>query len=334
MTQGERDDAHRSGDEKSTDKRDPKDAQPPITGWRKALSELDGPLTFIKNLSLFSLVAVIATAFFQFNQWSIDKTLDRAKSDYALATQTFDELIGTLAKAQNLQQIVYFLYKAAANAPQDQAVYFHKQAQNVAIEYAKIRMELRTGIDRLFYKAQLYIDWASDLDDNRTLASTRYSFAPVGSNVAPSGAKADTLSDAKLDGAGFKCTDKKAVPDYVVFTDLKPVPMGPIIVDWRSAKHQLVIFYHCFDELHQAILPARIWAATDPATPGTGQPSKTAATALAGPVEAAMDNQVIRINGLSMLVMTRIEQIRRLNALPSFFDYYLRNRDRIVTQPG
>lgn len=305
------------------------DNPPPPTGWRKSLSTVDGPLKFIKDLSLFSLVAVIATAFFQFNQWSIEKTLDRAKTDYTLAIQTFDELIGTLAKAQNLQQILYYLHKAAGTSP-DQALYFQKQAHDIATEYGKARLELRTGIDRLLYKAQLYVDWASDLDANQTLASTRYRFDPIRSQVA----KAGTISEGKLDGAGFDCAAKNAVPNYTAFTDLKAEPVGSVMIDWRSTKHQLVIFYHCFDELHGAILPARIWATKEPASPADAQPSKSIVASLEPKVEPAMHNQVIRINGLSMLVMTRIEQIRRLNALPSFFDFYLRNRDRIVTQPG
>lgn len=296
------------------------EAVPPPEGWRKAVGKFDGTLKFVKDLSLFSLVAVIAMAFFQYNQWSIEKTLDRAKSDYDLATQTFDELIKDLSKAQNLQEILFFTYKGAAGASPDRASFYLRQSQDTYEEYAAARLGLRTGMDRLVYKTQLYIDWASDLDADKTLGSTRYKFDPI--------------SDAKLDLAGFDCAAPMSVPDYKNFGDLKSMKVGDVSLDWRSAKHQLVVFYHCFDELHARLLPVRVWASTDIATGPAPSPAKVEADALSERVQLIMDNQVLRLNGFSMLTMTRIEQIRRLNALPSFLDFYLRNRDRIVINPG
>lgn len=285
-------------------------------GWQGLVAQLDGPLKYVRSLSLFSVVAVIGMAFFQFNQWSIEKTLDRAKTDYDLATQTFDDVVKTLANAQKLQEILFFTYRGAAGAPPERAPFYVHQAQAVYKDYTTARMELRTGMDRLIYRAQLHIDWASDLDADQTLSSNRYRFDPI--------------SETGLDAAHFDCADPRSVPNYDRFADLTAITVGDMVVDWRSVKHQLVVFYHCFDAIHDLLFPVRVWASGDAPESPRPLPTQADAGALSVRVLPIMDKQVLRLNGISMLALTRIEQIRRLNALPSFLDYYLRNRDRIV----
>ena len=293
-------------------------AQPAGDGWRGRLASLDGTFGFLKNLSLFSLIAVIAAAFFQFNQWSIEKSLERAKTDHELALKAFETSMDQLSRAQNLQEILFFTYQGAAGAPQERSAYFMARGKEAFDDYSKARRDLRIEIDELVNKSQLYIDWASDLNADKSLKSQRYAFDPISSN--------------RLDANNFNCAAPASVPDYSSFQTLTTESFGDLQVDWRSAKHQLVIFYHCFNKLHGMLFAARLWASGQlPANPSS-LPSETEAGKLSDKVQPILDNQVQRLNGLSMLMMTRVEQIRRLNELPSFFDFYFRSRDRILPE--
>lgn len=285
-------------------------------GWRGVFTRLEGSLGFLKNLSLFSLAAVIAAAFFQFNQWSIEKSLDRAKTDYDLAIHAFEKAVDQLSKAQNLQETLFLTYHGAAGAPAERATYHMARAKEAFADYASAQRDLRIEIDELIYNTQLYIDWASDLDSDKSLTSYRYGFDP--------------LNNDKLNAVKFDCAAPSSVPDYSSFDKLGANVFDGIVVDWRSAKHQLVVFYHCFDELNARLFPVRLWASGNLPDSSARLPDVANASDITAQVRPILDNQIQRLNALSMLMLTRIEQIRRLNELPSFFDFYFRSRDRIL----
>lgn len=260
----------------------------------------------LKDVGVIGLAgAILATAFgtvFQYSRWIVEQRLERNAEDFKAASGTFDNLILDLAKAQTLQETMFFLHHEAAQATDTQQLKFlRKRAGEILPEYEKTRLELRQKIDSMLFSVQRHLDWASDPNRRNATAAT--------------GGTSDPLSYGKLKEIDFNCLDELSLPNFPNEQALKPVPFVGFAIDWRSIKHHLVVYNYCFRRIHEMMEPARMWGTVGNET--TPPPPLPAATTL----RKHLDNNIQRLNGLSMLGMIQVERVRELNMPPGLMFY-------------
>jgi len=142
-------------------------------------------------------------------------------------------------------------------------------------------------------KAELYIDWASDLNRIPT------------ANGKPT---SDNIDMSLLNAYGFDCENN--MPSFqnsdVTLTNPKNNP-ATLTVDWYSAKHNVLAIETCFEITHEAMTPVLQWASGS-----TVDPAKrtTFLTTNFDVFSLRASNQVLRLNALMSLVMFDIDKIR------------------------
>lgn len=250
--------------------------------------------------------AAVGTAF-QYARWHVEQQLERHAEDFKAATKTFDTLNTELSKAQTLQEMLYFTYSEAAGpVTQQQMRFLRDRAAVVFPQYEDQRMLMRQKMDSLIFDVQRHLDWAS-APQHRDLS-------------AATGVAKDPLSYGKLKVAKFDCTPEQSMPHFPDLTTLDVVRFDGFDIDWKSIKHHLVVYNYCFRKIHDALEPVRVWAAA-------AKETTLPATALdpAPDLKTQLDNNVQRLNGISMLGMIQVERVRELNTPPDPF-YYVRAR--------
>jgi hypothetical protein len=242
-----------------------------------------------------------------------DKVRDQAKADMTAATDTFVDISNAFAQAQALQEIVYFNFRDAVRlyrkAKQDDADTAKKHmiteaGKKAFDDYVKARTALREKSGIYARKAELYIDWASNLKHD---PAAKYEL------------NQDPLTQTLLGVYNFNCDtnlprfkaseaeqiaereDKCAKPSA---TAKQYCNKGPVKIDWQSAKHHVVTMYYCFDLSHNDLEAARIWAA------GSEIDATLAKNEKADQIESNLNNQVLRLNAFMSLTMSQLETIR------------------------
>lgn len=271
-----------------------------------------GRKSFFSRLKDIGLIGIAGTIFaaavgtaFQYARWYVEEKLERNADDFTAATRTFDSMNVELAKAQTLQEVIYFTYADAMEPhPPQKLKYLRERAAATFPAYEAQRMMLRQKIDAIIFDAQRHLDWASAPQHRDMSAST--------------GAAKDPLSYGKLKQAKFDCTGEASMPHFPDEKTLDVVSFKGFDIDWRSIKHHLIVFNYCFRQVHDAIEPARVWAAgaQDASQPPLPAPPPAA-------TRQQLDNNVQRLNGISMLGMIQVERVRGLNTPPDLF-YFLR----------
>jgi hypothetical protein len=314
-----------------------RDSAPQPVTWRSRLGSFffktNRVLTYAKGLPVITLIGSLLVGYFQFLGAYQDKVSAQAKDDMSEATSTFLEISNSFAKAQTLQQILFFDFAAALDNKTDgntQALET-ADAQKIYPDYQETRNALRQNSDLLARKAELYLDSASDYA--RDPAETR----------TPS---TDPLDQSLLGAYNFDCDDPNNHPDFAkaersiqkgvpgkpaeapcpvdksqwnndppgTFVDLcartddgKLIPNKPAItIHWYSAKHQLLAMHYCFQILHSRLLAARDWASKSELSPAL----KEKFAAERGQIQGALDQQVLRLNSFMSLAMFQLDNIR------------------------
>jgi hypothetical protein len=226
----------------------------------------------VKGLSLVTVLSSLAVGYFQYLSAYQEKVGSQAREDMASATATFTEISRAFSEMQGLQQTLYSDFTRAVRERSDasEQALGTKNAHAISERYEKARIALRENIDVLTRKAEVYIDWASDM--YRDAADKR--------NVDD-----DPLSQRVLRDYAFDCSDKynfpafgnvhasdgdalvKEVPDdkYCAIAEKRGVDAmtrprdafiricaGPNDKDakriyWYSAKHHVLTMHYCFE---------------------------------------------------------------------------------------
>lgn len=261
----------------------------------------------LKDVGIIGLVgAVLAALFgtaFQYSRWLVEQQLARNADDFKIATHTFNTLAEDLAKAQTLQETLYFTYRDALTPDNPEHLKFLRQrAAAIYVLYEAQRLAMRQRMDSLLFDVQRHLDWAS-APQFRDLA-------------AATGASRDPLSYGRLKQAKFDCLDKKkSIPHFPDQTSLGIENFGTFDVDWRSIKHHLIVYNFCFRQIHDEIEAIRVWAALPDST--DMRSNGVNAEGLA----QKLDNNVQRLNGISMLGLIQVERVRELNTPPGVLHF-------------
>lgn len=321
----------------SMPQRDPQQAppdgngDPPRAGTLSWVRKFDQGVDLVKGLSVFTVLSSIAVGYFQYLNAYQDKVSTQAKEDMASATASFTEISGAFSEIMALQRILYADFtnamKAAQSDSSDKAL-AAKNANDISATYEKARIALRQKIDILARKAEVFVDWASNIYRD-----------PAGKRNLDD----DPLTRSLLQEYGFDCSDKSNLPafgnvdapddksfreakdqDYCTLSDKRGVdnttnPQNAFIrlcprdgnkpparIYWYSAKHHVVTMHYCLEAIHDRLTPVRQWASKS-----DRDPAKEAEILKdTSRIDGEMDDLAKRLNAFNSLALHQMERIR------------------------
>jgi hypothetical protein len=297
------------------------------------------------SLSILTLIAGWFGTYIQYLNAYEQKVSATAQADMTAATGTFLEISGAYAEAQLQQQLIYFSFRDAwkANASAGEKKMATTTAQTGYPEYVKARNALRQNSIGYARKAELYIDWASDIGrdaaetkaiDGDPLTESALGVYDLDCDAPANFAHYQYDKDGKVDVSadddrierGF-CADPNQKDKQVAYKshtvlciyddNKKAIDHGKssLIINWHSAKHHLLVMQYCFDGVHGEIATARTWASNNEIS----DEEKTKFLADPDRHQASLDNEVVRLDKFMSLVMSQLERIRVKYRPSSFY---------------
>ena len=266
--------------------------------WRnlkRGVIRSEKELAFLKGAAILSLLGTLIGAYFQNLSAYEGKVATQAKDDLLAATEAFTEASVTLSTPLSLQERLVFGYFDAVDqrVDGDPNAYVTKNARALSVPYESAYTGLRQNIDLLARKAEIYLDWPSNLSHD------------AANNEPPT---ADPINRTALGAYNFDCDNN--VPNFTaggsrikLFNNDKT---DSIDFDWYSAKHNVLAIYYCFNVIQRRIRPIREWGANislDVDKQRSFNENKKN-------LEDQLTKQVIRLNVFLGLAMNRIDEIR------------------------
>jgi hypothetical protein len=323
-----------------------RETPPERPGLWKRIQEWDGQLSVAKGFTLVTLLTGFFGGYFQYLNSYEDKVSELARSDMAAATSTFLEISNAFAEAQLLQQLIFFDFADSLSESADAGDKgMVTQAGNDSFpNYLRARTALRQNSSVFAHKAEIYIDWASDLERDpatqQALGADPLTEALLGdydfdcdapANFAPFAAAGNRADPAPVTTACSADTGDNASgqrtslcarrPDTGDIDPNKP----PITIDWQSAKHHLLTMHYCFEIAHAEIETARVWASKN----DVGDDRIRKFRENQGKYKSSLNSQVVRLNALMSLAMSELERIRVKYRPSGFFCHVPLVRDAI-----
>jgi hypothetical protein len=326
----------------------PKVQSPPRGFWKNILG-FDSWLHSAASLSVVTLLAGWFGTYIQYLNSYEQKVSETARADMKDATATFEEISNAYAEVQMQQQLVYFNFVAANTAEATNKAMTTKAGQDAYPTYISERNALRKNSGIYVRKAELYIDWASNLDRD-----------PAGTTANDG----DPLTESLLGDYNFDCdarenfphyegenpagqTDKAATAQKLEYTEeasqkaclapnetQKQTVMGARTVicavddngkivhsrpsreiNWHSAKHHLLVMHYCFELTHGQLSTARIWASGN----DVSEQKKNDLLNNKSTYQNSLDHEVVRLDAFLSLVMSQLERIRVKYRPSSFY---------------
>jgi hypothetical protein len=276
-------------------------------GWwerfKSGVSVVDREVSFVKGLSLFTILSSVVVGYFQYVSAYQDKVKAEAEKQISDAQTTYADISATLSKAITLQQYLFFDYRdaVAENRDGDEHAMEAKHARSIYQPYDDLRVSLRESIDLLAHKVETTLDWRSN--PWRDAAT-----APIGD---------DPMTRLALGHYDFECDSEKYMPCFELGHTKVDVPPSKAVLkdipnakalglDWYSSKHQLLVLYYCFEVLHRRIATPLAWAA-----PGTvsAEAKKDFRDKSQATLES-LNREAVRLNMFMTLAARRVENIQ------------------------
>jgi hypothetical protein len=323
----------------------PRQALPASPGFWTRVQTFDGRLSIVKGFTAVTLLTGFFGGYFQYLNSYEDKVSTLAKADMQSATSTFVEISNAFAEAEMLQQLIYFDFKALLDAGTDAGEKgMVTQAGNSAFDsYVKARTALRQNSSVFAHKAEIYIDWASDLGRD---PATQQAL------------DGDPLTETLLGNYDFDCDAPRNFPNFAGGNRAAPAPAAPrcrgdyldvnnplrislcarrpdtgeidpnrpaITIDWQSAKHHVLVMHYCFEATHSEIHAVRIWASKNE----VGDDRVSQFRANEERYKSSLDGEVVRLNAFMTVAMSQLERIRLKYRPSGFFCHVPLVRDAI-----
>lgn len=259
--------------------------------WQPLKSFVSRQLSGITLIGVLGLLTTLIVAYFQNLSAYHDKVTTQAKDDMAAATQVFAEASTTLSNAISLQQrLITDFYNAQPNdAYKEDNAYPTRDARALYKQYLDAYAKLHENYDLLAHKAEIYLDWPSDLTHD------------AAQSITPT---LDPISMSTLGQTSFDC--EKHMPEFSGEKSRVPLT-DTLALDWNSAKHHVLAMQYCFDITHRNLTAALQWASQSAVDPAQ-RAALTEQEELLGQTRPV--NQVLRLNAFISLAMSEIEQIR------------------------
>jgi hypothetical protein len=308
--------------------------------WTR-VTAFDRRLSVAKGLTLVTLLTGFFGGYFQYLSSYEDKVGAQARADMDAATRTFVELSNSFAEAAMLQELIFYNFKASLGAEDDvgDKKMTAEAGSEIFPDYVKARTNLRKQSSIFAHKAEIDIDWASDIGRdpaaprllgldplNETLLGT-YNFdcdaeanlprlSVLGLPAAPAAAPPSCTATAASQTVNVCARTADGAID---------AGKSPFTIDWQSAKHHVLTMHYCFEQLHRQIVTARIWASKNPVSPERDRAFRDNQATY----EANLDRQVVRLNAFMSVSMAHLERIRVKYRPSGFFCHVPLVRDAI-----
>ena len=293
---------------------------PPQGLWARFL-DWNQRLSVVKSLTFVTIATGFLGGYFQYLSAYEAKVGALAEADMKAATETFVTISNAYAEAQMLQELIFYNFAAAVETgadPGDKALTTKAGNENFA-PYTKARMALRQNSSIYAHKAEIYIDWASDLgrdpDAQRMLDQDPLNETLLGSYDFDCDAEANMprlgITGSAASDEAHACRADAPPPRPAQRINLCPkagasAARRPVTIDWQSAKHHLLTLHFCFEQSHRQMATARVWASNNVVSDDRMKAFRDNEARY----RAALDKQVVRLNAFMSLTMARLESIR------------------------
>lgn len=300
-------------------------AKPPglLTRAARLFAKVHRALAYIIGLPTITVLGGMVVGYYQYLNAYQEKISARAGEDMKAATETFAEVSKKFSAAHELQSMLLsdLLSTMDNNAGTGERTLATKHAQSISPAYESAGDALLQSGEVMARSAEIYIDWATDL--NRDPA-------------APHFPNADPLSRSLLAAYDFDCSDN--LPAFVPTEITGPKndnncrvdpnqPFDPyresyvsvcpkrsdkaesgnsVTIHWYSAKHQVLTMHYCFQGLHERLAKVRSWASQA----DSGPPTAAAFAAEREQIRKGINNQAARLNAFMGLALFQIDAIR------------------------
>jgi hypothetical protein len=303
-------------------------AQMPANGpgmWQR-IQSWDSRLSVTKGLTAVTLLTGLVGGYFQYTNSYDQKMSEQAKADMDMATKTFIEISNAFAEVQMLQEGL-LPEQSGAPKPQLGAGFMQVDAKALApgADYWKARTSLRQNGAIFGRKAEIYIDWPSDLGRD-----------PAGEHTLDQ----DPLTETLLTKYNFDCDSEANLPQFkgAIFSGADPgrpseelctdpAANGPkayldlcarqpdgainplhkvVNVNWWSAKHHVLVMNHCAETLYSQLGMLQTLA------PGSDAPRdrKPEVLKLREINQHRLQLQARRLDAFMTLTMAQLDRIR------------------------
>jgi hypothetical protein len=298
--------------------------------WER-IKSWDSRLSVAKGFVFVGLLTSLFGGFFQYLNAYDQKVSDQAKEDMAQATATFVEISNSFAQMQALQQILYGDFTSAVRARSDasEQALGTRNAREISDTYEKARVALRENVDVLARKAEIYMDWASDVERDpatkrnvnqdpltRTLlhaykfdcAHNFPRFGKIDSQHTPTSPISDqdfcTASPGQMqsENEDTEISPDRAFSRICAGKDDKKA----IRIYWYSARHHVLTMHNCFEASDLRLEAVRDWASKS----DRDKPKENTIMAETAEVSTELDNLSRRLNAFTSLALFQMEKIR------------------------
>jgi hypothetical protein len=287
-----------------------------------------------KIISILTFLAGLFGAYFQYLGAYQEQVREQAKADMTAATAEFVEISNAYAEAQTLQQRIYSDFLESVSEGSDAAdKKMATGAGRATFErYIKAKVSLQQNSDVFARKAQIYIDWASnpkhDPANTRAMDGDPLTESLLDNYNFECDAPANLphyVLQQQTNGTGTSSAANPSNEDICAAADVQKETVAgsgtlicaidrdgkvdhskrSIAINWQSAKHHLLVMYHCFEVTHGQIATARIWASDN----DINDRRKTEFLASADKYRVSLDNEAARLDDFMNLVMSELQQI-------------------------
>ncbi len=290
--------------------------------WQK-IQFWDSRLSVTKGLTAVTLLTGLVGGYFQYMSSYDQKMGDQAKSDMDMATRTFLEISDAFAEVQTQQETMLPEQFGSLKAQVNPAfIPVDTKAIETFPDYWKARTALRRNGTIFARKAEIYIDWPSDLgrdaasehtlDQDPLTATllTKYNFdCDAEANLPQFKGAIYNGGEAKRPSEEL-CNDPTAngLKSYVDLcarrADGEIDPLQKVVtINWWSAKHHVLVMHHCFEVLRGQVNPLQAQAMS-------GDDRKLDGTTPRDSNERRLQLQARRLDAFMTLTMSQLDRIR------------------------
>jgi hypothetical protein len=310
----------------------PNEPAPRAGLWQRIVS-WDREFSIAKGLAVVTLLTSVFGGYFQYLNAYQDKVSTQARDDMNAATSTFMEISNALSQIQALQRLLYSDFTSALKHQTDanQKSLDVRNAKDVSDDYEKARTALSGNINVLARKAEIYIDWSSDIgrdaaakhnvdDDPLTSSKLRAydfhcadpanfpRFGDVNFKPAKNDKPPPQLSDEEFCRAGGKQDPDAEITPGDAYIRICPPKNDKraIRIYWYSAKHEVLTMQYCLEAAHDRLAAVRDWASGNERNLAAEQQT----LADAEKISAQLDGLATRLNAFTSLALSQMERIR------------------------
>jgi hypothetical protein len=314
----------------------------------------DKEFSLAKGLAVVTLLTSVFGGYFQYLNSYQEKVSTQAKDDMTAATATFLEISDAFAEMQSLQQLLYsdFMRAFRDKADAGEQSLNAKNAKAVSDAYEKARTALNANVNVLARKAEIYIDWPSDIgrdaaakrninDDPLTptlLRSYDFNcadkanyprFGDVDFTTVKTASPPAELSDKEFCAAGARQDPDAKISPGDAFARICPPnnDKAAVRIYWFSAKHEVLTMQYCLEAAHDRLAAVRGWASQSARDPA-GEQQMLADADMVG---HQIDGLAKRLNAFTSLALSQMERIRVkyrpvgfVCSLPFVRDFFMR----------